>query len=124
MYYNCNKKGHYANTYIKPKKLTLVLANSVSKTNNSGKKIVLKKVPCIHYLVWFPEKQVKTLFDSGGKINAMNPAFAWKLGLHIRKTNIKDQKIDDSTLKTFGMVIADFQVEDKDGRSRFFQEFS
>ena len=30
--------------------------------------------------------------------------------------------IDGSALETFGMVIADFQVEDKVGRPRFFQE--
>ena len=52
----------------------------------------------------------------------MNPAFARKLGLHIQKTNIGAQKIDGSTLETFGMVIADFQVEDKGGRPRFFQK--
>ena len=52
----------------------------------------------------------------------MNPDFAQKLGLKIWKTNVRAQKIDGSPLKTFGMVIADLQVEDKVGRSRFFQE--
>ena len=52
----------------------------------------------------------------------MNSAFAQKLGPHIRKTNVRAQKIDGFTLETFGMVIADFQVEDKGGRPRFFQE--
>ena len=42
------------------------------------------------------------------------------LGLHIQKTNVGAQKIDGFTFKTFGMVIADFQVEDKGGRPRFF----
>ena len=51
----------------------------------------------------------------------MNPASIQKLGLHIQKTNIGAQKIDGSILETFGMVIADFQVEDKVGRPRFFQ---
>ena len=37
-----------------------------------------------------------------------------------RKTNVRAQKIDGSALETFGMVIADFQVEDKGGRLRFF----
>ena len=30
--------------------------------------------------------------------------------------------IDGSTLETFGMMIAGFQIEDKVGRPRFFQE--
>ena len=52
----------------------------------------------------------------------MNLAFAQKLGLDIRKTNVGAQKIDGSTFETFGMVIVDFQVEDKGGKPRFFQE--
>ena len=52
----------------------------------------------------------------------MSPAYTKRLGLKTRKTNIGAQKIDGSTLETFGMVIADFQVEDKGGRPRFFQE--
>ena len=50
----------------------------------------------------------------------MNPNFARKLGLKVWKTNIEAQKIDGSTLKTFEMVIADFQMEDKANRPRFF----
>ena len=52
----------------------------------------------------------------------MNPTFAWKLGLHIRKTNVGAQKIDGSALETFEMMIADFQVKDKGNRPRFFQK--
>ena len=52
----------------------------------------------------------------------MNLPFAKKQGLYIQKTNVRAQKIDISALKTFGMAIADFQVEDKGGRHRFFQE--
>ena len=52
----------------------------------------------------------------------MNSDYTWKLGLKIQKTNIRAQKIDGSALKTFGMVIADFQVDDKASKPRFFQE--
>ena len=62
------------------------------------------------------------MLNSGSKVNAMSPAYAKRLGLKTRKTNVRAQKIDGSALKTFGMVIADFQVEDKSGRPRFFQE--
>ena len=90
---------------------------------------MLEKVLCIHYPVQFQEdqgqkgqKQVRALLDSGSKVNAMSPAYAERLGLKTRKTNVGAQKIDGSALETFGMVIADFQVEDKSGRPRFFQE--
>ena len=62
------------------------------------------------------------MFDSGSKVNAMSPAYAKRLGLKTWKTNIGAQKIDSSTLETFGMVITDLQVENKIGRPRFFQE--
>ena len=52
----------------------------------------------------------------------MNLAFAQKLSLHIRKTNIGAQKIHGCALKTFKIVIVDLKLEDKAGRSRFFQE--
>ena len=62
------------------------------------------------------------MLNSGSEVNAMSPAYAKKLGLKTRKTNVRAQKIDGSALETFGMVIADFQVENKGGRPRFFQE--
>ena len=100
---------------------------SVSATSgpvtNGGDKVVVK-VPCIYYPVWFQEdqEQIRALFDSGSEINAINPVLARKLGLQIQKTNVEAQKIDGSALKTFGVVIADFQVEDKGGRPKFFQK--
>ena len=60
------------------------------------------------------------MLNSGSKVNTISLAYAEKLGLKTRKTNVGAQKIDGSTLETFGMVIADFQVEDKSGRPRFF----
>ena len=88
---------------------------------DGGEEVVVR-VPCIHYPVWFQEEQVKALLDSGSEVNAMSPAYTKRLGLKTRKTNVGAQKIDGSALETFGMVIADFQVEDKSGRPRFFQE--
>ena len=35
---------------------------------------------------------MSTLIDSGSKVNAMNPAYAEKLGLFVRKTDVEDQK--------------------------------
>ena len=52
----------------------------------------------------------------------MTPAYAKKLGLQTQKTNVEAQKNDGSSLDTFEMVIAGFQVLDKQDRTRFFQE--
>ena len=62
------------------------------------------------------------MIDSGSKVNTMTPTYIAKLGLKVRKTDIGAQKIDGSTLETFGMVLAGFQVEDKLRKVRFFQE--
>ena len=50
----------------------------------------------------------------------MSPAYAKRLDLKTRKINVGAQKIDGSALEIFELVIADFQVEDKSGRPRFF----
>ena len=62
------------------------------------------------------------MLNSGSEVNAKSLNFAWKLGLKVWKTNVGAQKIDSSALETFEMVIANFQVEDKANRPRFFQE--
>ena len=50
------------------------------------------------------------------------PAYAAYLGLKVKMTDVGAQKIDASSPATYGMIIAGFQVVDKLGRSRFFQE--
>ena len=86
----------------------LVSATSVPVTD--GGEEVIVRVPCIDYPVRFQgdQEQVRALYDSGSKDNAMSPAYAKKLGLKTWKTNVGAQKIDGSTLEIFEMVIADF----------------
>ena len=86
--------------------------------------VALDWVPCICYSIWFKksEIEVQALFNSGSEVNAMTPGYASKLGLKVRFIDIRAQKIDGSTLKTFGMVLASFQVKNTLGRARFFQE--
>ena len=74
----------------------------------------------IHYSVQFQEEQIRALLDNDSEVNAMSPAYAKRLSLKTQKTNVRAQKIDGSALEIFGMVIADFQVEDKGDRPRFF----
>ena len=86
--------------------------------------VAIERVPCVHYPLRFQKDtaDVKALIDSGSEVNAMTPAYALKLDLRACHTNVGAQKIDGSTLETFGMVLASFQVEDKLGRAWFFSE--
>ena len=106
------------------KKLVSVLATStlVIGANKKAQEMILGRVPCIHHPAQFRKDKevIKALIDSGSKVNAITPAYAKQLGLQVRKTDVGAQKIDGSSLRTFGMVIAGFQVEDKLGRARFF----
>ena len=104
-----------------PKKLVAVSATSASVTGASME-AVLQRVPCIRYPVQFQQGNVQALLDSGSKVNAMTPAYATKLGLTTRKTDVGAQKIDRSTLVTYWMVIAGFSVQDKLGKVRLFEE--
>ena len=107
----------------KAKKLVLVTANSslVIETSKEDD-VALQRVPCVHYPIWFKKKEVQALIDSDIEVNAITPAYALKLGLRVYHNVVGAQKIDGSTFQTFGMVLTNFQVEDKLGRARFFQE--
>lgn len=50
----------------------------------------------------------------------MTSIYAAKLGLKIQSINVKAQKIDGSTFKTFEIVLASFQIEEKLDESRLF----
>ena len=65
---------------------------------------------------------VSALLDSGSEVNAMYPAFAKRLGLMVRATNVGAQKIDCTILETYGMVVAAFSVTDQADRVRFFEK--
>ena len=62
------------------------------------------------------------MLNSVSEVNAMTLAYATYLGLKVRITNVGVQKIDRFSLAIYGIVIAAFQVVNKLGRSRFFQE--
>ena len=80
--------------------------------------VVLDQVPYICYPIWFKKSkvQVQALIDSGSKVNTMTLEYTLKLGLKVHTTDVKTKKIDGSTLGTFGIILASFQVEDKLGR--------
>lgn len=65
---------------------------------------------------------MRALINSSSEVNTMTPAYASKLGFRAHQTDVGAQKIDGSTLETFGMVLTNFQVGDKLGRAQYFQE--
>ena len=86
---------------------------------------VLDKVPYLCYSVQFRKdkgKYVLAFLDSESELNAVTPASTAHLGLKLRMTNVGAQKIDRSSLATYDMIIAAFQVVDKLGSFCFFQE--
>lgn len=86
--------------------------------------VSLEQVPCIHYPLRFCKNtaSVRALIDSSNEVNTITPVYASQLGLKVHPTDIKAQNIDGCTLNIFGMVLANFQVENKLNRAQFFQE--
>lgn len=82
----------------------------------------LQKILYIHYIVQFIEFFIETLIASDSKINIIQPNFARKLSIRICKTNINAKKIDNSRLETYEMIIASFQVNNKDKKFSFFEK--
>lgn len=52
----------------------------------------------------------------------MNLNFIQKLSFKIQKTSVEAQKIDGSALKTFGIIIAGFQIKNKVDKLKYFQK--
>lgn len=84
--------------------------------------MVLKQISYIHYLVWFRNKDIWALINSGSKVNAITPTYIAKLGLKIHHIDVATQKNDSSILETFKIVLENFQMEDKQGQAWYFQE--
>ena len=103
-------------------------AVEIARTGKDGRKNKseypenVARVPCIHYPINFRKKSVSALFDLGNKVNAVHPAFAKELGLPIRPIDVGVQKINSTTLDTFGIVVVTFLITDKANQVRFFEE--
>ena len=86
----------------------------------------LERVSYIYYPIQFKKDvnktQVQALIDSKIEVNAIHPTFAKGLGLPIRLIEVGAQKIDGTTLDTYGIVVAAFLVTDKANQVRFFEE--
>ena len=82
----------------------------VTDTSIEALEMILKLVFWIQYLVKFykDKETIQALIVFGNKINTMTPAYAAVLGLKVCPIAIRAQKIDNFSLQTFGMVIANF----------------
>ena len=101
---------------------TLTLVTSAKK---APKVRVLDRVTCICYPMKFRKdkgRDVLALLNSRNEVNAISLAYTAQLGLKAQKTNVGTQKIDGSSLVTYGMVIAAFQVLNTLNCFLFFQE--
>lgn len=84
-----------------------------------------EQIPFINYIIsfWTDLKgPMSDLIDFGSKINVIHPVYAKKLGLTIQKTNIDTQKIDNTALKAFRMIIAVFSMNDKAKKIGLFEK--
>ena len=86
------------------------------------KAVLLKIVLCIYYLLqfWKYSADIEALLDSKSEVNTMILIFTLKLSFKICFTNVRAQKIVSSTLQTYKIVLASFQIEDKFRQARFF----
>ena len=84
----------------------------------------LVRVPCIRYPITFRKKSVLmlVLFDLSSEFNAIYLTFAQELGLSIKPTDVRVQKIGGTTLDTFGIVVIAFLIIDKVNRIKFFKK--
>ena len=81
---------------------------------------VLDRVSCICYSVQFRKdkgKDVLALLNSKSEVNMMTLTYVVHLSLKVKIIIIDMQKIDRSSLATYGMVIAAFQFVNKLGHS-------
>ena len=85
--------------------------------------MILDQVDYIHYPVQFRKNKkatIQALINFNSEVNAMTLTYRAKLGLKVCSTTVGAHKIHNSSFRTFGMVIASFQVEDKLSKVRFF----
>ena len=67
-------------------------------------------------------KDILALINSDCKVNAITLIYTAKLGLKVQKTDIDTQKINNTSLETYGMAITAFQIFNKLDQTWFSKE--
>ena len=87
---------------------------------DTNRKATFKWVLFIWYLIWFhqiikkdKDKNMRALINLSSEVNIVHSTYVTKLGLHAKKIDVGEQKIDGSYLNTFKIVIANYLVKNK-----------
>lgn len=67
-------------------------------------------------MILFSQKLVQAFIDLKSEINVMKSSFAKKLGFYIWRTEVGTNKIDNSRLETFEIVVVSSLINNKVGR--------
>ena len=97
----------------------------MTEASKEAQEVILNMMPCIYYAMQFWKDQratIQALINLGSKVNTFLLAYPKQLGFLIQKADVGSQKIDNSLLRTFGMLIGNFKVKDKLGKAPFFQK--
>ena len=102
----------------------------IKKTGKNGKNSKnrdedltnLARVLYIQYPITSRKQFLLALLDSRGEVNAIYPTFAKELGLPIRLTDIRLQKIDGTIIEIYEIIVAVFAVTDKANQVKFFEK--
>ena len=95
----------------------------VTGAKEAQKVRVLDQVLYIYYPVQFQNDKGRdglALLDSESKVNTITLAYLAQLSFKVWETDVGTQKIDKSSLTTYGMVITAFQIFNKFNCSWFF----
>lgn len=84
--------------------------------------LLLEHIIYIYYLILFKNDQAKVyaLSNFDNEINIINSTYIAKLGFKVQPTNVRTQKIDNSTFKKFRIISTSFQVKKKFKKALFF----
>lgn len=65
---------------------------------------------------------MSTFFDLSSEVNTIHPTFVKELRILIRLINVEIQKIDNTRLDTYKIVVAVFSLTDKAKQVKFFEK--
>lgn len=74
---------------------------------------VLQYVLYNYYLIPFGTELIQAFIDLRSGVNIIKPVYNEKLGFWIKKTDIDNQKIDNTVQIIYNMLIAKFYFQDK-----------
>ena len=105
----------------KVKKQVVVTVTSMLITGKKTEEELEYEISSIWYLVTF-KNLTKALLDLESEINVINSVFVFQLDFKLLKINMRVQKIDNTILEIYEMVVFTFFLWNKDDKEKFFEE--